>query len=138
MRLAFLTHEPFYPPSGGGSAEAVYLVEEIVSRGWEVHLFCPKVADPQAVQKRFRVKLHEFNTWEMGRYTKFRNAKYILYPLFLQRLVERTAGHERYDFIFSQHAIAAVTAGRLRKKWRVPVVMNFLDYLTGFMETWPI
>ena len=79
MRLAFLTHEPFYPPSGGGSAEAIYLVEEMVSRGWEVHLFCPKVADPTGVQKRFEVKLHEFRTWEMGRYTRLRNPKYLIY-----------------------------------------------------------
>lgn len=138
MRLAFLTHEPFYPPSGGGSAEALYLVEEMVARGWEVHLFCPKVADPEWVRRKFRVQLHEFTTWEMGRYTKLRNAKYLLYPSFLQRFVERTAGPSRYDFVFSQHAIAAVTAGRLKKKWGVPVVMNFLDYLTGFMETWPV
>jgi glycosyltransferase involved in cell wall biosynthesis len=138
MRLAFLTHEPFYPPSGGGSAEAIYLVEEMVSRGWEVNLFCPKVADPEGVQKRFGVKLQQFATWEMGRYTKLRNPKYLIYPSFLQRLVERTAGSHLYDLIFSQHAIAAVTAGRLKKKWGVPVVMNFLDYLTGFMETWPI
>jgi hypothetical protein len=41
MRLAFLTHEPFYPPSGGGSAEAVYLVEELVRRGHEVHIMAP-------------------------------------------------------------------------------------------------
>ncbi len=138
MRLAFLTHEPFYPPSGGGSAEAIYLVEEMVSRGWEVNLFCPKVADPSAVQKRYGVKLHQFTTWEMGRYTKLRNPKYLIYPWFLQGFVERTAGPQRYELVFSQHAIAAVTAGRLKKKWGVPVVMNFLDYLTGFMETWPI
>jgi glycosyltransferase involved in cell wall biosynthesis len=74
----------------------------------------------------------------MGRYTKLRNPKYLIYPSFLQRLVERTAGNQRYDLLFSQHAIAAVSAGRLKKKWGVPVVMNFLDYLTGFMETWPI
>src|SRR6186997_3085539 len=117
MRLAFLTHEPFYPPSGGGSAEAIYLVEEMVSRGWEVNLFCPKVADPTGVQKRFGVKLHQFTNWEMGRYTKLRNPKYLIYPSFLQRLVEGTAGSERYDLVFSQHAIAAVTAGRLKKKW---------------------
>ncbi|HEV8543821.1 MAG TPA: glycosyltransferase [Verrucomicrobiae bacterium] len=138
MRLAFLTHEPFFPPSGGGSAEAVYLVEEMVGRGWEVQLFCPKIADPEGVRKRFGVNLHEFTTWEMGRYTKLRNAKYLIYPFFLQRLVERSTGGRPYDFLFSQHAIAAVTAGRLKKKWRVPAVMNFLDYLTGFMETWPV
>src|SRR5215210_4648421 len=137
MRLAFLTHEPFFPPSGGGSAEAVYLVEEMVSRGWEVHLFCPRVKDPEGVRKRFAVHLHEFTRWEMGRYTKLRNAKYLIYPTFLQQLVERTAEGKRYDLLFSQHAIAAVTAGRLKRKWGVPTVMNFLDYLTGFMETWP-
>ena len=32
---------------------------------------------------------------------------------------------------------AAAAAGPLRARLRVPVVMNFLDYLTGFMETWP-
>ena len=138
MRLAFLTHEPFFPPSGGGSAEAVYLVEEMVQRGWEVHLFCPKVKDPEYVRERFKVHLHQFTRWEMGRYTKLRNGKYLLYPSALEDLVVDTAGEKRYDFIFSQHAIAAVTAGRLKKKWNVPVVMNFLDYLTGFMETWPV
>ena len=138
MRLAFLTHEPFYPPSGGGSAEAVYLVEEMAARGWEVHLFCPRVKDPEAVRTRFKVHLHQFTQWEMGRYTKFRNIKYLLYPSALESLVEHTAAGRPYDFVFSQHAIAAVTAGRLKKKWKVPVVMNFLDYLTGFMETWPV
>src|ERR1043166_2286964 len=109
MRLAFLTHEPFYPPSGGGSAEAVYLVEEMVARGWEVHIFCPALQNADAVRKRFRVQIHEFRGWEMGRYTKLRNLKYLLYPTFLRRLVERTAGdqpYEFFDFVFSQHAIA--------------------------------
>jgi glycosyltransferase involved in cell wall biosynthesis len=138
MRLAFLTHEPFFPPTGGGSAEAIYLVEEMVARGWDVHLFCPRVRDPDNVRTRFKVQLHQFTQWEMGRYTKLRNAKYLLYPSVLQNLVEQTAAGTPYDFVFSQHAIAAVTAGRLKKKWGVPVVMNFLDYLTGFMETWPI
>lgn len=138
MRLAFLTHEPFFPPSGGGSAEAVYLAEEMVARGWEVHLFCPTVEKSDAVRERFKVQLHQFTRWKMGRYTKFRNFKYLLYPAALEDLVEQTAGSNRYDFVFSQHAIAAVTAGRLKKKWGVPVVMNFLDYLTGFMETWPV
>ena len=138
MRLAFLTHEPFYPPSGGGSAEAIYLIEEMVARGWEVHLFCPKVQNPEQVRDRFKVHLHQFIQWEMGRYTKFRTPKYLLYPSRLATLVEDTAAGRPYDFVFSQHAIAAVAAGRLKKKWGVPVVMNFLDYLTAFMETWPI
>jgi glycosyltransferase involved in cell wall biosynthesis len=137
MRIAFLSHEPFYPPSGGGSAEAVYLVEEFVRRGHEMHLFCPRIENLEEVERRFGITIHPFTRWEMGRYTSLRNIKYLLYPSFLQRLVEQTARDVQFDLVFSQHAVAAVTAGRLKRKWRVPTVMNFLDYLTAFMETWP-
>src|SRR5689334_2026904 len=86
-RIAFLTHEPFYPPSGGGSAEAIYLVEEMVARGHEVHLFCPQIPDAEAVAKRFKIKFHLFTKWKMGRYASFRNVKYVFYPFFLKRMV---------------------------------------------------
>ena len=137
MRIAFITHEPFYPPSGGGSAEAIYLVREFVSRGHELHLFCPRIDDAENVQREFRVTLHEFKRWQMTRYTRFRSLKYLLYPAAIQRLVEEVAHQTPFDLVFSQHAISAVAAGRLKERLQVPVVMNFLDYLTGFMETWP-
>jgi glycosyltransferase involved in cell wall biosynthesis len=137
LRIAFLTHEPFYPPSGGGSAEAVYLVEEMVRRGHEVHVFCPQIAESEAVGKKFGIHLHLFTTWQMGRYARLRNFKYLLYPFFLERMVARAAGTIKFDLLLSQHAISAVAAGRLKRRLNVPVVMNFPDLLTGFMETWP-
>ena len=137
MRVAFLTHEPFYPPSGGGSAEAVYLAQEMVRRGHEVHLFCPRFPDTDAAKRKFGIELHPFESWPMGRYTSLRSFKYLAYPFFLQRMVERAARGIRFDQVLSQHAISAVAAGRLKQSMRVPVVMNILDYLTGFMETWP-
>jgi glycosyltransferase involved in cell wall biosynthesis len=137
MRLAFLTHEPFHPPSGGGSSEALYLVDELVARGHEVHLFCPKLADPEFVRQRFKVRLHEFRRWEMGRYTGLRTPKYLLYPFFLERMVAEAARETPFDVALAQHSIAAVAAGRLKRRIGCRVVMNFLDFLTGFMETWP-
>ena len=137
LHIAFLTHEPFYPPSGGGSAEAVYLVEEMVRRGHEVHVFCPQIAEAEAVEKKFGIHLHLFTAWPMGRYARLRNFKYLLYPSFLQRLVARAARTTKFDLLLSQHAISAVAAGRLKRRLNVPVVMNFPDLLTGFMETWP-
>ncbi len=137
MRIAFLTHEPFYPPSGGGSAEAIYLVQEMVRRGHEVDIFCPKIENPLEVASKFGVRLHEFTAWQMGRYAAFRNLKYLAYPFFLQRMVRGAAIDRPFDLVFSQHAIAAVAAGRLRNQLGCPVVMNCLDYLTAFMETWP-
>ena len=137
MRLALLTHEPFYPPSGGGSAEANYLVSELTRRGHEVHLFCPDFHDRDAVAKRFGITVHPFTGWEMGRYTRLRSLKYLAYPGALRRLVRRVARDISFDAILSQHAISAVAAGKLKADLGVPVVMNFLDFLTGFMESWP-
>jgi len=137
LRIAFLTHEPFYPPSGGGSAEAVYLVQEMARRGHAVHVFGPKIPDAEAVAKKFGITLHQFQKWEMGRYAKLRNFKYLAYPFFLEGMVTAAARETKFDLVFSQHAISAVAAGKLKKKLGVPVVMNFPDLLTGFMETWP-
>lgn len=137
MRIAVLTHEPFYPPSGGGSAEALYLVNEMVRRGHEVHVFCPRIEDPNGVAHRFGVRLHLFTRWQMGRYTRFRNLKYLLYPRQLARMTSACAAATPFDLLVSQHTIASVAAGRLRAKLHVPVVLNYLDFLTGFMESWP-
>ena len=137
MRLALLTHEPFYPPSGGGSAEANYLVSELTRRGHEVHLFCPDFPDRDAIAARFGITVHPFTGWEMGRYTRLRSLKYLAYPGGLRRLVRRTARDISFDAILSQHAISAVAAGKLKADLGVPIVMNFLDFLTGFMESWP-
>src|SRR5262245_1474120 len=103
MRVAFLTHEPFYPPSGGGSAEAVYLVQELVRRGHEVHIFCPKLADAAAARRQFGVEVHEFTTWKMGRYAAGRNFKYVLYPFFLERMVIAATKVLQVDLLLSQH-----------------------------------
>lgn len=137
MRVALLTHEPFHPPSGGGSAEAVYLVRELVRRGHTVTVFSPGRDLPGDLARSGRVTPVAFTTWRMGRRTRLRTLKYLLYPGALERQVRRSAARERFDVLVAQHAIACVAAGRLRRPLRVPVVMNFLDHLTGFMETWP-
>src|SRR4051812_30193112 len=102
----------------------------MVARGHQVHLFCPKLTDPDLVRHKFKVQPHEFTLWKMGRYAAFRNFKYTLYPFALQSLVENQ--RPQSALIFPHHAIAAVTAGRLKQSLRVPCVMNFLDYLTAF------
>lgn len=137
LRIAFLTHEPFFPPSGGGSAEAVYLVEEMIRRGHAVQVFCPQFKESISVAKQFGIKVHVFKRWPMGRYAKRRNLKYLVWPFILRRMVAQVARKERFDLVFSQHAISAVAAGKLKRQLGVPVVMNFPDLLTGFMETWP-
>jgi glycosyltransferase involved in cell wall biosynthesis len=109
----------------------------MVRRGHDVHVFGPQIPDAENVQKKFGVRLHPFTRWQMDRYAKFRNFKYIAYPFFLERMVAAVGRETKFDLLFSQHAISAVAAGKLKRKLGVPVVMNFPDLLTGFMETWP-
>lgn len=145
MRVAFLTHEPYQPPSGGGSAEAPHLVREFCRRGHRVDLFCPVFPGMERTSEEEGIRVHGFAGWEMGRYTAFRNIKYLLYPVALSRLVQReversrSAGEEDagYDLLFAQHTISAVGAGLARRRLGGKLVFNFLDYLTGFMEAWP-
>jgi hypothetical protein len=106
-------------------------------RGHIVHVFGPKIPDADAVANKFGIQLHQFDKWEMGRYAKLRNFKYLAYPFFLERMVAGAARGTKFDLIFSQHAISAVAAGKLKQRLGLPVVMNFPDLLTGFMETWP-
>lgn len=138
MRLAFLTHEPFHPPTGGGSAEARYLVEELRRRGHGVHVFAPDGPDRRDVTRELGIAWTPFLAWRMGRYTRLRTLKYLLYPHALTRLVGAVAARVRaFDGILAQHTIAAVAAGRLKRRLRLPVIFNYLDFLTGFMESWP-
>ena len=138
MRIGLLTHEPFYPPSGGGSTQAIYLVKELVARGHDVHLFCPASEDAAAAAgKQFGVTVHGFDLWKMGRYASLRNFKYLAYPFFLERMVRRVAAQKPLDVLLAQHAISCAAAGRLRKPLGCAVAMNFLDYLTGYFDSWP-
>ena len=138
MRIVLLTHEPFFPPTGGGSAEAQYLVEELKRRGHQVHVFAPGTRENAAsIQERFGVRCIPFTSWRMGRLTRFRSFKYLAFPMFLKRLVTRNLALTPADLVLAQHAIASVAAGRLKRETGCRCVMNFLDLLTGFMETWP-
>lgn len=138
LTVAFLTHEPFFPPSGGGSSEAIYLVRELVRRGHRVRLFCPQVSEPEQVSREFGVRLEPFTCWPMGRYARWRNLKYLVFPWFLERQVAQSLRAEPADVILSQHTIASVAAGWLKRRLGVVTVMNYLDFLTGFMEAWPV
>lgn len=145
VRVAFLTHEPFLPPSGGGSAEAPHIVREFRNRGHRLDLYCPMFMDWRKLEGDPGLNLRLFERWEMGRYTSLRNLKYLLYPMalagFVREVVEdqKAAGDPEagYDILFAQHTISAVAAGWARRHVGGRLVFNFLDYLTGFMETWP-
>lgn len=138
VHIALLTHEPFYPPSGGGSAAALYLVRELRSRGHAVDVFGPAPREAQPIERELGILLHPFRSWAMGRTTRWRTAKYLAYPTALARLVTRTVrAGKRYDVLLAQHSISAVAAGTLKRRLGIPIVINLLDCLTGFLETWP-
>ena len=136
MRVAFLTHEPYDPPSGGGSSEAPYLIREFVSRGHQVHLFCPQFSNMDTVRSRDGMRLHPFDSWSMGRYTRWRSLKYAAYPFALEQKLRSWLRQHPDSGVFAQHSISGVTAHRVASLAQGPVVLNYLDQLTGFIEGW--
>jgi glycosyltransferase involved in cell wall biosynthesis len=137
MNIGILTHEPFYPPSGGGSSQAIYLAEEMARRGHGVHVFAPQSENVAELEAKFGIKIHPFTAWQMGRYTSLRSLKYLAYPFFLKPLVRKIARDVKFDLLFAQQTIACVAAGGLRQPLNCAVAMNFIDYLTGFFDSWP-
>lgn len=136
MRIAFLTHEPYDPPSGGGSSEAPYLVREFVTRGYEPHVFCPVFPDMDRVARRDGIEIHPFRAWSMGRYARWRTLKYAAFPFALQRSLNRWLQEHPSSGVFAQHSIAGLAAVLGARPAQGPVVLNYLDQLTGFLEGW--
>ena len=136
MRVLLLSHEPFYPPSGGGSSEAPYFVRALVDRGHTVEVFTPT---PRAPVPDFgpRCRLHAFTALDIHRHTAARLPKYLAWPFFLQRMLTAYLRRETADVILAQHTLSAVAAGRVARRAGLPFVMNLLDCLTGYFELWP-
>ncbi|MEI9960594.1 MAG: hypothetical protein WDM76_05505 [Limisphaerales bacterium] len=111
LRIAFLTHEPFYPPSGGGSAEAVYLVEEMVRRGHESMSFVRRSKMRRTWRKNFASGCINSRSgrWDVTQSSVTSNISRIHF--FLERMVADAARTTKFDLLLSQHAISAVAAG---------------------------
>ena len=142
QQVVFLTHEPFWPPSGGGSAEAAFLVRELLLRGYRVHLFAPGEQRPPESffpeDSAGRFRLSPFRAWRMHRYKSSRLVRYLLYPIALYRQVVREWEGGKPDVIWVQHAVAAPAGAWLKRRWGSRLVLNELDLLTGYLEKWPL
>jgi len=136
FKIAMLSHEPFFPPSGGGSTEAIYLAREFEARGHILDIFCPEIPDRHRIESEFNIRIVPFKKWQMSRTARLRNLKYVVYPFFLSNQVLQEFTAKRYDVILSMHTISAIAAGIVRRKIGVVTIMNFLDLLFGFTEVW--
>ncbi len=131
MRIAFLSHEPFWPPSGGGSSEALYVVRALRARGHVVDVFCPPGLPPPDQGLRL---FHP--SFRGDRQSRGRLLHYPRIIRWLEEAVAREHAAAAYDVVFGQGTVAAVAAGRLGRKLGVPCVFNYLDFLTGWLEGW--
>jgi hypothetical protein len=108
----------------------------MVRRGHEVHVFGPQIADAENVRKKFGVRCIRSppGKWAATPGSAISNISRIRFSSNAWLPPPRAT---KFDLLLSQHAISAVAAGKLKRRLGVPVVMNFPDLLTGFMETWP-
>lgn len=135
-KVGFVTHEPFAPPSGGGSSEAPFLVNELCRRGYAVHVFCPSFPNSDRAASEYGATFHLFDNWPMGRTAKLRTLKYLGYPLAMRPRLKAWARTVRPVGFLAQHSISAVAVAPVAQRLKIPCVANYLDFLTGFMEGW--
>ncbi len=101
-------------------------------------IFCPEIDGALQVEINFRVRLHQFRKWKMGRYAKIEECK--IYPctrFFWNAWWPMPRGKKNSICWYRSTPFPAVAAGKWKSRLKIPVVMNFPDLLTGFMETWP-
>ena len=134
LHVGVVTHEPFWPPSGGGSSEAPYLVEHLVSRGHRVTVFAPAPGPVAAIERRFGICLDRFALFPMERRTRLRTLKYLAFPVLIERHLETRHAADPLSVVLAQHSISGVAAGRFGRRRAVPVVLNYLDCLTGYLD----
>jgi len=137
-RWLLLTHEPFWPPSGGGSAEAFYLAKELLRRGSRVEVMAPEGERSASPPETPGLRVRPFRGWRLGRYSRFRPLRYLFYPLKLVREARALFDRNPPDAILAQHALSCAAAGRLKRAWGAPAVFNYLDCLAGYLERWPL
>ncbi|MGI6302001.1 MAG: glycosyltransferase [Verrucomicrobiota bacterium] len=136
LHVGVVTHEPFWPATGGGSSQAPFLVRALRARGHRVSLICP-CADAEeraSIESRFGVDLVPFDRYRMGRRARLRSVKYLGYPFFVKRLLAGVQAHDPMDVVLAQHSISGVGAGWFGRRSGVPVVLNYLDFLSGYLQ----
>lgn len=136
MRIVIVSHEPFYPPSGGGSSEALYIAQALVARGHEVVAITPRCrATPPVWPPGLSVR--EYVLLDIHRHTRFRLPKYVGYGLTVGRLLQAAHREQPFDLILVQHIISAPAAEKWARQTGTPLVLNYLDCLTGYFDAWP-
>lgn len=143
LEIVILSHEPFWPPSGGGSTEAAYLVQAFIERGHKPIVFAPGKSECLPLwafkaQEEGNFEFFPFQYVQIKRLSRLRFLYYPIYPFLLYRhcsiCMER---RKTPDLILIQHAISALVGGWLKKKWNCQLILNELDFLAGYFDVWP-
>ncbi|MBF0522858.1 MAG: glycosyltransferase [Candidatus Omnitrophica bacterium] len=132
-KLLFVTHEQFWPLTGGCTAGNFHILKYLAQNGFEVAISTPLFVDVSSLSQKYGFKFESFSPYYMHRKVKFRMVKYVVYGFLSTFHLIRVLFTNRYDVIYVNNAILAFPFIFIKPFLKIPVVIRYTDFLSGFL-----
>jgi glycosyltransferase involved in cell wall biosynthesis len=132
-RILYVTHEPFWPVGGGGTAGTFHVVNSLAKQGFEVVVFSPLNVPLHTVPLKQGIRLNPFTPFMLHRSVGLRNFKYLLYSFLSLLPLKRLLAHEVFDAVIVHNAVMAWPVVVLRKQIIAVKALRYTDFLSEFL-----
>ncbi len=133
-KLLFVTHEQFWPLSGGCTAGNFHILKYLASHGFEVTISTPLYTDVSSLEKEHGFKFKPFSPYYMHRGIKFRIIKYLGYGILSLFHLIKIFLNNKYDVVYVNNAVLSFPFLFLRPFLKSLLVIRYTDFLSGFLH----
>ena len=128
MKIAYITHETFFPPKGGGAVRVLNIAKAFAKKGHRVILFAP-YGELYSGEKEIIPEVAFIPVSNIERFkTKNKEIAYIKFLFLLTSLLIK----EKFDLLFSHIAVAGTSGALVKTIKRKPAVIDLDDIISGF------
>lgn len=133
-KLLFLTHETFWPLTGGGTAGSFHIMKHLANNGFDITISAPFHIAKEDFERMHNFTVEPFAPFYMHRMTRFRTAKYIIYSLLSFFHLSSLLLREKFDVIYMNNTVIALPILFLRPFIKPKLVLRYTDFLSGFLR----
>ena len=135
MRLCFISPEPIYPLTGGGTPGSLEIVKKMVKNGYEVHILTPLyIKNKKFVERMLKAKIHPFNFFAPHRSQnpQIRRIKTLIWAFIVSFKLSRLVKKYNLELVFARNFAAGISALLNRIINKTPYVVSVTDITTGY------
>lgn len=133
-KLLFLTHETFWPLTGGGTAGSFHIMRHLANNGFDITISAPLHIPKEDFERRHNLTVEPFAPFYMHRMTRFRTCKYVIYSLLSFFHLSSLLARKKFDVIYINNTVIALPLLFLRPFIKPKLVLRYTDFLSGFLR----